>query len=271
MSILSLDAFTIILDRPHNVTNIGAVVRAMRNMGFADLRLVKPVSFTDDDLLRMAHRCDELVASIQVFEQIDDALADATYVVGTAAHPHRGNLHTHDVRQLAERLVQRAANQTGHPEYPDNPNQKIALLFGQEADGLDRYALDRCHLIATLPTDPAYPALNLAQSVLLMLHEVRMAAMQIDPQIACSTVMGEHAPEHAPSQLAPHHLLERLMGFCETALGDIGFLRENPAPTLRALRQILYRAELRPDEVALLMAMARRVSRKVETSGRSKK
>lgn len=241
-----LDQFIVVLDHPENPANIGAVVRAMKNMGFHRLRLVAPAPYTDDDLLRLAHRCDDLVAQIEVFGNLEDALAPARLVVGTAAIAHAGLRITQDVRGLATTLVQQA---TAGP---------IALLFGAEADGLDRTALDRCHLLAALPANPAYPALNLAQAVLLFLHEISMATTT-------------PAPAGAPSPpAATQAQLEQLFTASEAALHAIDFFRYNPAAVMRTLRQLAYRAALRPDEVALLLAIARRTVRAASLAPASK-
>lgn len=229
-----LDQFIVVLDHPENPANIGAVVRAMKNMGFRRLRLVEPTPYTADELLRLAHRCDDLVAQIEVFDHLEVALADVQLVVGTAAIAHAGLRITQDVRGLAAELVQRA---TGGP---------VALLFGAEANGLERAALDRCHLLAALPTNPEYPALNLAQAVLIFLHEIRMAT-------ASSPAVTPSPPAATQAQL------EQLFAVSEEALRAIDFFRYNPAAVMRTLRQITYRATLRSDEVALLLAIARRI------------
>ena len=233
-----LDRFVVVLDRPQDPINVGAVVRAVKNMGLSRLRLVRPAPFEREELLRIAHHSEDLLDRIEVFDYLDDALADATFVVGTAAVRHSGHRQTHDVRGLAAALVARSSDET------------IALLFGTEDDGLDLYALDRCHLVATLPTDAAYPALNLAQSVLLFLYEVRLAAR----------AAGAAPPQARPPRARPsHEQLERLFLLGEEALGAIGFFKRSPASAMRAMRQIVFRADLTPTETAMLMAVARQM------------
>lgn len=229
----------VVLHRPEDPINIGAVVRAMKNMGFDQLRLVQPVPYTADDLLRVAHRCEDLVERIQVYETLDAALADTHFVVGTAAINHRRRRATGDIRGLAAELAGRAAA------------ERVAVIFGPEADGLDRTALDRCHLVVSLPANPDYPALNLAQSVLLLLYEVRMAAVGMPPAAAQPPVVAEQAD------------LERLFGATEAALLASGFFRYNPDVVMRALRQIAYRAALQPADVDLLFAIMRNMQRAV--------
>lgn len=236
-----MQGIVVVLHRPEDPVNIGAVVRAMRNMGFDQLRLVQPVPYTADHLLRVAHHCEDLVERIQVFETLDAALADIHFVVGTAAIDHRGRRTTGNIRGLAAELAGRAAT------------QRIALLFGPEADGLDRAALDRCHLVAALPTNPDYPALNLAQSVLLFLYEVRMAAIEAPPASPATPAVADQAD------------LERLFLVTESTLRAAGFFRYNPEVVMRTLRQIAYRAALQPADVELLFAMARKMQRAMLT------
>jgi len=231
------EQIVVVLHQPENPINIGAVVRAMKNMGFSQLRLVQPAPFTADDLLRLAHHAEDVVERIEVFASLEAALADTHFVVGTAAIDHSDYRSTDDLRGLAGELWTRTAA------------GKVALIFGPEADGLDRQALDRCHLLVRIPTELAYPALNLAQSVLLVLYEMRMAA-NLPPSAAPLQATGA-AQEH----------LERLFLMSEEALNAIDFFKYNPAVVMHTLRQIVYRAELRTDEAALLLAIARQVTR----------
>ena len=232
-----LDAITVVLHRPQDATNVGAVIRAMKNMGISDLRLVQPEPFDQAELLRVAHRCEDLVAKLGIYADLDEALAEMVYVVGTAALAHRKRPQTQDVRTLAGELVERSAQ------------GRVALLFGEEADGLDHHALDRCHLIATLPSNPAYPALNLAQSVLLLLYEVRMAVIEVPT-----------TPPVAPP--AQQQELEQLFSAGEAALQALDFFKYSPALVMRTLRQIAYRIHLTSEEAALLAAIARKIARR---------
>ena len=234
----------IVLDQPQNPANIGAVVRAMRNFGFTTLRLVNPAPFARTDLLRYAHRCDDLVAAMTIHPSLDEALADAVYVVGTAAQAHPDRPHTRDIHALARDLHARAG---------DGP---VALLFGTEGDGLDRAALDRCHLIASLPTEADYPALNLAQSVLLFLYEMRQSA-------PASSTPPPSAATDTTDPTATQADLERLFAATESLLTDAGYIRYSPEALMRTVRQLAYRARLSQRETGILLGMARTLQRRL--------
>ncbi|MFV9507840.1 MAG: RNA methyltransferase, partial [Oscillochloridaceae bacterium umkhey_bin13] len=159
------DHITIVLHQPQDVRNLGAVVRAMKNFGFSQLRLVQPCPFDPADLSGIAHRSEDLVAAIQIYPDLTSALADMRYVVGTSERIHAERPMRTDLRQLAAELVGRASQHGG-----------VALLCGPEDHGLDQAAFDRCDSVLRLPTDPRYPSLNLAQAVLLLLYELHLAA-----------------------------------------------------------------------------------------------
>lgn len=227
----------VVLDRPQDAVNIGAVVRAVKNMGFSQLRLVNPRPFNPRDLARVAHHAEDVIAAIAIFATLDEALADVIYVVGTSAIAHAGRPLRRDIEPLSRELMQKALR------------GPVALLFGTEDDGLDNAALDRCHTVAALPTNPAYPALNLAQSVLLFLYELSRQPLSTIGQES----MGSQTTTVAQAQL------EQLFALSEQALAAIGFFKYSPQVVMRTLRQLAYRAELQPQEAALLMAVTRQV------------
>jgi TrmH family RNA methyltransferase len=232
-----LDRFIIVLHQPRDVRNIGAVVRAMKNMGFARLRLVRPAPFDPADIRGIAHRSDDIIAGMSIHETLADALADATYVLGTSGRARPGRPLRDDIRPLAAELHARAAA------------GPLALLFGPEDNGLDSAALDRCHALLSLPADPSYPSLNLAQAALLVLYELRQAAPATPPAAA-----------PAIAAAASQAQIDAALGAVEQALAAIEFAKSgNPAPAMRSLRALLLRAAPDSREAALVAAVAREV------------
>lgn len=231
-----MDQVITVLHRPRDVRNIGAVVRALKNMGFRRLRLVDPVPFDPADLTGIAHRSEDLVAAIELYADLDAALADVRYVVGTSERAHPDRPMRADVRPFAAELVARASSAG-----------PVALLFGPEDHGFDNAALDRCQAVLTLPTDPAYPSLNLAQAVLLTLYELRMAAAGPLPA----------APLRRPASAAE---LEASFAALAAAVAAVGFVKSGPATaTMRRLRALITRAAPDSREAALIAALAREI------------
>jgi tRNA/rRNA methyltransferase len=227
--------FVVILHRPRDVRNIGAVVRAMKNMGFSQLRLVAPTPFELADIGGIAHRSEDLLSQLTIFDSLDAALAGLSYVVGTTARHHERQVRQ-DVRVVTGELAGRAVG-----------GATVGLLFGPEDNGLDNAALDRCQLLLSLPCDPTYPSLNLAQAALLLLYELR-AALAEPP-----------APPARPD-LAGADDLETCLSAWQAMLAAVKFVKSgSSARPMRSLREIIFRSAPSQQEAALLTAIAREV------------
>jgi tRNA/rRNA methyltransferase len=227
----------VVLKHPQKVTNIGGVVRAMKNMGLRRLRLVCPAPFAPADILGIAHRSEDLLAALETFDTLDAALADAVFVAGATARPRGTLARIGTPRAAAPELLARAA---------EGP---VALLFGPEDNGLANEDLDRCHLALAIPADPAYPSLNLAQAVLLVAYELRLVALA-----AGDLPAAPHQPPPAPPASAAQ--LEELFQAAERALWGIEFFKAQQAGgILRTLRALVHRAAPTAHEARLLTAM----------------
>jgi TrmH family RNA methyltransferase len=235
----------VVLHQPRNVVNIGGVVRAMKNMGLHRLRLVEPVPFTKDDIERVAHRSADILAAIRVYDDLDEALADTIYVVGTTEHLHGQHTIQHNIYTFAPEIVQRSRY------------GPVALLFGSEANGLDTRALDRCHVVVRLPTDPSYPSLNLAQAALLLMYELRRS------------IDGEPIVPSVNQQPATTAQLETLFATWEDALRAVEFFKTpDTSSIVRQFRAVIHRADLDQRQAALFMAIAREIVHYMRRTGR---
>lgn len=105
----ALDNVCILLDQPQDVVNIAAAVRAMKNMGLSRLRLVGPAGFDARRITGIAHRADDIVSGAAHFGDLDAAIADAAYVVGTTARARTAKRNYARPRELAPVIVERAA------------------------------------------------------------------------------------------------------------------------------------------------------------------
>ncbi len=234
----------VILHQPRFVVNIGGVIRAMKNMGVGSLRLVNAIPFTPDDITAIAHRSEDILASLQHYDTLDSALADVRYVLGTSARPRTTAPTLRTIREVAADL----ASDTNSACFP------LALLFGPEDNGLDNAALDRCHAIVHLPTDPSYPSLNLSHAVLLLLYELRMASL-------AQTAPTAPIPKPATTPPVAGAAYETFFAIGQEALQSLDFFTsaQQIPHLMRILRQLTYRAHPGEKELALLTAIAREI------------
>ncbi len=225
----------VVLVRPKGAANVGAVARAMKNMGLGELVLVEP-RLADTPLARaLAVHADDVLGAARETASLAEAVADCALVVGTTAHAGPYRVRPQSPREAAAEIVARAAS------------QHVALVFGPEDHGLSNDDLKGCQRLLTIPTAPEYPSLNLAQAVMVCAYELCVAA--------AGATEAEAATELASSERIAL-LLERL----EQALSSLGFLAEqNPDHIMHALRSILGRAGLDEREVRILLALAGKI------------
>lgn len=230
-----LDNVSIVLTEPQDVVNIAAVIRAMKNMGLRSLRLVDPADFDAYRIGGIAHRTEDIVEATEIFDDLEDALSDAIFVLGTTARGRTAGRNYVRPREVAPGLVERAR---------EGP---VAVVFGREDRGMTNRQLDLCHQIAIVPTDPQYWSLNLAQAALLVMYEVFLAAGGADQPLP----EGKRA-----TRAATREELEEMYEALRGGLESIQFYKSRkPESVLRTLRTVLGRAELDLREARLVRAI----------------
>ena len=149
------DFFYFVLNEPENPENIGAAARAIKNMGFKNLRLVRPPARWQERGKKMAPHALDIFEGAQVFASLAEALKDIHVAYGTSrrAGPQRG---TFLAFPEALRKMRRA-----------HASSRLALVFGKESKGLDNEALRLCDWVTTIPTHADCPSINLAQAVMV--------------------------------------------------------------------------------------------------------
>src|SRR5262245_27675676 len=154
----------IVLVRPSRPANVAAACRAMKNMGLRSLRLVEPPPGLDRPEARaLAYGAWDVLDAALVFADLRGAVADAGLVAGTSG---RTGAPAFEPREFAAEAATRAAS------------GRVAVVFGPEASGLTNDELARCHLVIHIPTDVAQSSLNLAQAVLIVAYEIRLATLE---------------------------------------------------------------------------------------------
>jgi len=211
--------------------NIGAVARAMKNMGLSALWLVAPRYFPHADATARASGADELLARASVCATLDEALADCRLVVGASARDRTIDWANCEPRECAPLLVGEAAR------------GPVAVVFGRESSGLTNEELARCDRLVQIPANPEYRSLNVAMAVQVLAYEILLAAR-------AATAAPAPAEDHQPATAAQ---MESFFGHLAQALDDIGFTEGRHAEKLhRRLRRLFFRVRPDVDELTIL-------------------
>jgi tRNA/rRNA methyltransferase len=151
----------IVLVEPQLGENIGAAARAMANFGLARLRLVKPLRGWPNDKARMmAAGADRVLDGAVLYDTLPEALADCTYVLATTARNHDQAKPVLSAAQAAETISPKVVR-----------GETVAIVFGRERIGLENHEVARADAVVTLPVNPAFASLNLAQAVVIVAYE----------------------------------------------------------------------------------------------------
>lgn len=224
----------IILVVPQMGENIGAAARAMNNFALTDLRLVRPRDgWPNPDAVPMSAGSTEILDNAKVFRTTEDAIADLNYVVATTARQRGMVKPVLPPRATAEDLFAR----TGQ-------GQRTGILFGGERSGLGNEDVALADAIVTIPTNPDYASINIAQAVLLLGYEWFAAS-------------GGTLPPQSTDDRTRPATKEELVGFMEhmeQALDQAGFLfppAKRPSMIIN-LRNMWQRADLREQDVRTL-------------------
>ncbi|MBS1201311.1 MAG: methyltransferase [Proteobacteria bacterium] len=224
--------------------NIGAVARAMKNMGLSELVLVRPRQYPDAEATVRASSAADLLARARIVPEIAEAVGDCGLVLGTSARPRAANWEVLEPPDAAARVVA-AAEQ-----------RPVAILFGGERNGLSNEDLSACHALVTVPANPQYESLNLAQAVQILTWEIRKAT-----GAKVRRLPAESAPATA-EQMA--HLRAHLA----KVLAGLGFDEpRNHANLVARIERLLARAVPDEKEVQILRGVLTAVERSAGLDG----
>ena len=238
----------VILARPQMGENIGAAARAMMNCGLSDLRLVAPRDGWPNALaLPMAAGGKSIIENARVFDEVAAATSDINFLAATSARRRDMAIRSFDPRGAAEMIV--AHTQLSGRKTSKVDENRAAILFGPEASGLDNDEVVLADILVTASLNPKYPSLNLAQGVLLMAWEWRMAALERTAKRQ-NRVVEPVSLEDRASVAERDYLYNRL----ETALDAGGFFTAPDMVTnvKRNIRALFTRARLSKQEVNTL-------------------
>ncbi|MDO9526899.1 MAG: RNA methyltransferase [Gemmobacter sp.] len=240
-SFTPIDPFMVLV-RPQKGEKIGAAARAMLNFGLEGLRITEPRDgWPNPKAVAMASGAGRLLDHAGVFGSLTEAVADCHYVFATTA---RGRELTKPVLTPETAMAQARAMVA--------EGKRVAVLFGPERTGLENEEVALANAIISVPVNPAFASLNLAQCVLLTAYEWRRQRQDL--------------PQAAPIELATGQEVARLGDHFEERLTAAGFFfPEDKAPNMKLnLRSMWSRLGLTRAEVQTFHGMLRQIARKLK-------
>lgn len=236
--ILPLERIRIVLSHPSHPGNIGAAARAMKTMGLSQLVLVNPRHFPDPQAETMAVGASDVLAKARVVATLSEALNGTLFATAITARRRELAVEPLWAREAAAEIVSEANAAATSGE--------VALVFGNETAGLSNDEVALCRRWASIPAQPDFSSLNLAQAVQVMCYELRMASINPGAPPLISDA----------GSAASHDDVERLLAHIERTALETGYL--DPAHPKRfplRMRRLLARARIEQEEVSLLRGL----------------
>lgn len=167
---MSLEIVFVMVGTTHS-GNLGAAARAMKTMGFTQMRLVDTCEHLSSEALARSSGANDVLQEAQCFETLEQAIADCRVVVGTSAR----------ARQLAVPLLscRQTCDEVGVLSHTLPAGEKVAMIFGQERSGLSNESLDLCTRLLRIPCNPDFSSLNLGSAVQVVSYELSQALASV--------------------------------------------------------------------------------------------
>ena len=208
--------------------NIGASARALKNLGFSNLELVRPGKFPSDEAGWFAHGAEDVLSNIKVFPDLKSAMADKSVIIGTTRRIGKKRGQPYPVRKAAERIRELAVN------------NRIALLFGRENRGLKNEETAECSFMINIPAAPENPSFNLAQAVLIVAYELSYTSYTVNP------------PPGIISNADFLNLFQRLGNIMKMAGYEPKGIRDNEKEIMMDLKRLMSRAAMTEREAHMI-------------------
>lgn len=218
--------------------NIGAAARAMKTMGFSELVLVNPRNpdpLHHEEAIAFASGAVDVLSRARIVDNLDQALTGCNLSVALSAR----------LREFSPPL--RSPRALGRQLHSDS-TLRCALVFGNERFGLSNEQVEKCNTLVSVPVNPGYSSLNLAQAVQILAYECRVAALGEQREVTGVGFQGE---------IASAEQVEGLFRHLEEALIAIEFLDpDHPKKLMSRLRRLFSRTGLETEEVNILRGIA---------------
>jgi len=232
---MSLSNIRIVLVGTLQSGNIGAVARAMKNMGVSDLCLVNPqASHLNRECTDRAMHSGDILKKAAVYLTLKEAVADCHHVLATTGKVRNNPMPVCSPHEMAQKWK---------TTYPG----KLALVFGPEDTGLGNEDLKLCEAGIEIPTSPEMTSLNLSHAVIVVLYEFFLSQH-------LNTAPNPEIP------LLPISTKEAFFDHLQETLLAIGYLdKNNPDRIFKDLKHIFNRAQLDEREVTILRGICRQI------------
>ncbi|MEM4554338.1 MAG: RNA methyltransferase [Candidatus Anstonellaceae archaeon] len=231
------EKFRVVLVEPEYQINVGAVARVMKNFGYSELFLVNPkCDYLGIDAIKHSKHALEILEKAQVKSSLEEAVLGCSTVAGTTGVLYR---HWHKTLRLPLSLLE------FKKLLSQSPDQKVALVFGNEGRGLSEKDISFCDMLVTIPANPQYPILNLSHAVAVVLYELS------DIPFVGYSPAGEKEKKQ---------LLEAFFSLVERYKSSL----RNINKTKVAFRRMVGKAMLADKECAAILGVIKRALRELE-------
>ena len=225
--------------------NVGSAARALKTMGFSDLRLISP-KITGvaqmPEAIALASGAVDILESSQETSSLESAVQGCTLVLGLTSRDREFGppaLNWQDARPLVQAAIA--------------GNQRVALLFGPERTGLDNHHLSLCTHRVWLDANPLYPSLNLAQAIMV-------CAFTLRESLGDHLGLGSIDPHTEPEDYADPVAVAAMLEHWREGLEAIGHLDPaNPKKLMPRLQALFARTRLHKEEIDLLRGIAKQM------------
>jgi tRNA/rRNA methyltransferase len=225
--------------------NVGSAARALKTMGFSDLRLIAPkiagVAQTPE-AIALASGAVDVLESSQETSSLDSAVQGCTLVLGLTSRDREFGppaLNWQDARPLVQAAIA--------------GNQQVALLFGPERTGLDNHHLSLCTHRVWLDANPLYSSLNLAQAIMV-------CAFTLRESLGEGLGLTPSSPNTEPVDYADPAAVAAMLEHWREGLEAIGYLDPtNPKKLMPRLQALFARTRLHKEEIDLLRGIAKQM------------
>lgn len=233
-----LSNIRIVLINTFHPGNVGAIARAMKNMGLSSLYLVDPNDYPSEEATSRAAGAVDLLENATIVSTLEDAIADCSLVVGTSARHRTFQLPIMNARECAQSVI------------PEAKSHHVAIVFGREKTGLLNEEIAQCHRQVYIDANDDYPVLNISQAVQIVAYEIWMANQ--DESIRARETA--EYPRKQEMDLFHQHLEETLYG--------IHFIiRNHPGKVLEKLQRFFNRSRPEKQELGILRGILAAVQR----------